>query len=51
MYITVKVHKPPTQAISAMDVGKLKILSVLETSWHTDHVNKEGRMTNSREME
>jgi len=47
MYILVKVHKLPIQAISVMDMGKLKILSVLGTNWHTYHINKEGRMTNS----
>jgi len=30
-----------------MDMGKLKILSVLGTNWHTDHINKEDIMTNS----
>jgi hypothetical protein len=47
MYILVKVRKLPIPAISAMDVGKLKILSVLGTNWHTDHINKEDRMTSS----
>jgi hypothetical protein len=47
MYILVKVPKLPVQAVSAMDMGKLKILSVLGTNWHTDHINKEDRMTNS----
>jgi hypothetical protein len=32
MYILVKVHKLPIQAISAMDMGKLKILAVLGTT-------------------
>lgn len=41
-----KVHKLPIQAVSAMDMGKLKILSVMETKWHIDHINKEGRMAN-----
>jgi hypothetical protein len=41
----VKVGKSPTQ-ISAIDMGKLKILLILETSWHIDHVDQEDRMIN-----
>jgi len=47
MYILAKVHKLPIQAISAMNMGKLKILSVLGTNWHTDHINKGDGITNS----